>query len=149
MLAWTPGFLGNWEGWAIAVRKVAGREEELQRGSARFAEWRRTRRRGTPIPVELWEMAAQLAQRHGVSRTAQALPVGYYALQKLVAACGQSPDDSKNVPAVNGSPVRLSPKFVELPAATWGAPIECVVEFEKPGGAKLRIQVRSSQLPDL
>ena len=133
----------------MAGRTGAGREEELQRGSARFAEWRRTRRRGTPIPVELWELAVQLAQRHGVSRTSQALPVGYYALQKLVAACGQSSSDSKNVPAVDSSPVTPSPKFVELPAATWGAPIECLVEFEKPGGAKLRIQVRSSQLPDL
>jgi hypothetical protein len=51
----------------MARRTVAGREEELQRGSARFAEWRRTRRRGTPIPVELWELAVQLARRHGVS----------------------------------------------------------------------------------
>jgi hypothetical protein len=36
---------------------VAGREGELQRGSARFSEWRWTRRRGTPIPVDLWERA--------------------------------------------------------------------------------------------
>ncbi len=127
----------------------AGREEELQLGSARFTKWRRTRRRGTPIPVELWELAVELAQRHRVSRTSQALPVGYYALQKLVADCGQSSEDAKGFPAVDSSPVTPSPKFVELPAATWGAPIECLVEFEKPGGAKLRIQVRSSQLPDL
>jgi hypothetical protein len=133
----------------MAVRTGAGREEELQRGSARFAEWRRTRRRGTPIPVELWELAVELAERYGVSRTSQALPVGYYALQARVAACGQFSDDSKSVPAVDCSPVTLSPKFVELPAATLGAPVECVVEFEKPGGAKLRIHVRSSQLPDL
>ncbi len=47
------------------------------------------------------------------------------------------------------SPVAPSPEFVELPAATWGAPIDCVVEFEKPGGTELRSQVRSSQPPDL
>ena len=133
----------------MAVRTGAGREEELQRGSARFAEWRRTRRRGTPIPVELWELAVELAERYGVSRTSQALPVGYYALQERLVACGQSSDDSKNVPAVDSSPVMPSPKFVELPTATLGAPVECVVEFEKPGGAKLRIHVRSLQLPDL
>ena len=133
----------------MARRTVVGRETELQLGSERFAEWRRTRRRGTPIPVELWELAVELAERYGVSRTSQALPVGYYALQARVAACGQFSDDSKSVPAVDCSPVTLSPKFVELPAATLGAPVECVVEFEKPGGAKLRIHVRSSQLPDL
>jgi hypothetical protein len=41
----------------MARRAVVGRETELQLGSERFAEWRRTRRRGTPIPVELWERA--------------------------------------------------------------------------------------------
>ncbi len=123
MLAWTPGFLGIWEGWAMAVRTGAGREEELQRGSARFAEWRRTRRRGTPIPVELWELAVELAERYGVSRTSRALPDGYYALQARGAACGHFSDDSKSVPAVDCSPVTPSPKFVELPAATLGAPV--------------------------
>ncbi len=39
--------------------------------------WRRTRRRGTPIPVELSKLAVVLAERYGVSCTSQALPVGY------------------------------------------------------------------------
>jgi hypothetical protein len=114
----------------MAVRTGAGREGELQRGSARFAGWTQIRRRSTPILVELWELAVQLAQRHGVSRISQELPVGYYALQKLVAACGLSSYDSEGVPTVNGSPVKPSPKFVELPAATLGVPVECVFEFE-------------------
>ena len=42
----------------MARRTGVGRETELQLGSERFAEWRRTRRRGTPIPVELWELLA-------------------------------------------------------------------------------------------
>jgi hypothetical protein len=133
----------------MARRIVVGRETELQLGSERFAEWRRTRRRGTSIPVELWGLAVELAQRHGVSRTSQALPDGYYALQERVVACGQSLDDSKNVPAVDSPPVMPSPKFVELPTASLGAPVDCAVEFETSGGARLRIQVRGSQLPDL
>jgi hypothetical protein len=72
----------------------------------------------TPIPVELWELAVELAERHGVSRTSQALPVGYYALQARVAACGEYPDDSKSFLAGDCSAVTLSPKFVELPATT-------------------------------
>jgi hypothetical protein len=133
----------------MAVRTGAGREKELQLGHARFAEWRQTQRRGTPSSVELWKLAVELAEHYGVSRNSQALPVGYYALQVRVAACGQSSDDSKTVPAGDCSPVEPLPKFVDLPAATLGGPIECVVEFENLGGVKLRIQVRSSQLPDL
>jgi hypothetical protein len=84
LLAWTPGFLGIREDWAMARRTGAVREWELQRGSARFSEWRRTRRRGPPIPVELWELrAVGLAQRQGVSRMSRALPIG---LSEVIAS---------------------------------------------------------------
>ena len=127
----------------MAVRIGAGREEELQCGCARFAEWRQTGQRGEPVPVKLRELAGEHAERFGLSRTSQALPVGYYALQARGADCGQTSDDSKSFSAGDCSPETPSPKFVELPAATLGAPVECMVEFEKPGGAKLWIQVRS------
>jgi hypothetical protein len=47
----------------------SGRDEELRQGTARFAEWRRTRQPGMPIPVELWVLAVELARRHGVRAT--------------------------------------------------------------------------------
>jgi hypothetical protein len=50
---------------------------------------------------------------------------------------------------VIGSALKPSPKFDELLAATLGGPVECVVEFEKPVGDKLWIQVRGSRLRDL
>lgn len=133
----------------------SGRDEELRQGTARFAEWRRTRQPGMRIPVELWELAVELARRHGVSRTSQALPVAYYALQERVAAAGETKDGTGGVsPAAKivspaTTPAGKRPTFVELPAAPFHTPVECSVELEKPCGAKLRIQVRGSQLPDL
>jgi hypothetical protein len=124
------------------------REEELRQGAARFAEWRRTRQRGTRIPVELWELAVELAQQHGVSRASQALPVAFYALQERVAACGRASDGPRIASSATSSPEKR-PEFVELPATPFNSPVECSVEFEKPCGAKLRIQIRGSHLPDL
>jgi hypothetical protein len=57
--------------------KGAGRKGELQLGSAQFAEWRRTRRRVTAIPVERLELSVALAQRKGGSRMSRVLPIGF------------------------------------------------------------------------
>jgi hypothetical protein len=112
-------------------------------GAARFAEWRRRREVGARIPAALWDLAVELAARHGVSRTSQALRVGYYSLQERVAARGRASAASATVAKA------MSPTFVELPAAPLGAACECSLEFEKPCGTKLRVQLRGPQLPDL
>ncbi len=116
---------------------------DLVRGAARFADWRQGRKVGARIPTALWELAVKLAERHGVSRTAQALRVGYYSLQERVEA--------RRLASVTSAAVEqaMSPTFVELPAAPLGAACECSIEFEKPCGAKLRVQLRGPQLPDL
>ena len=111
--------------------------EDLARGARRFAEWRRTRELGTRIPDVLWNMAVELAGRYGVSRTSVALQVGYYELRKHV-------DRRTPLAQSGGEPA----PFVELPAAPWASG-ECVLEFERPSGAKLRVQVKSPRLPDL
>jgi hypothetical protein len=49
---------------------------EHQGGSARFAERRRTRRRGTRIPVELRELEVEFAERHGASEPQLAWTAG-------------------------------------------------------------------------
>lgn len=116
---------------------------DLVQGAARFADWRRGREVGARIPAALWELAVKLAERHGVSRAAQALRVGYYSLQERVET-----RHSASVTAAAVEPVK-SPTFVELSAAAWGAAGECSIEIEKPCGTKLRVQLRGSPLPDL
>ncbi len=42
--------------------------EDLARGAEQFLKWRRTRTVGAGIPVSLWQLALELADRHGISR---------------------------------------------------------------------------------
>jgi hypothetical protein len=65
-----------WEGWAMAGRTRAVLGTDLAQGAARFADWRRHREVGARIPAALWELAVELAQRHGLSPEAW-LPWNY------------------------------------------------------------------------
>ena len=49
---------------------------------------------GTWIPVELWGLAVELAERHEGSRNSQTLLVGFYSLQERVAACGPASEET-------------------------------------------------------
>jgi hypothetical protein len=109
----------------MAGRTRAELPPDLAHGRQRFQAWRRARQAGTRIPQTLWDLARQLAQRHGVSRTAAALRLDYYALQKRLAAAEPS-----RPPA---------PTFLELPAAALAAPAECVRELQDGAGARLRL----------
>lgn len=123
----------------MALRGMQKVPAELARAAARWAQWRRTRVLGTCIPACLWESALELAARHGVSRTASALRVDYYALKKRF--------DAQTPPRRVGS--AAAPAFVELPPPSLATAGVCVIEFEKASGAKLRIELRGSPLPDL
>jgi hypothetical protein len=95
----------------------------------------------TPIPEWLWARAVKLAGKYGVSRTAPILRVGYYSLQERVeraTACS---------PAC--SPTGSKPAFLELAVAPAADVGECLVEWEDPTGAKMRIQLKGVQVPDL
>lgn len=137
----------------MAGRTRAALETDLAQGAARFADWRRHREVGARIPAALWELAVELAQRHGLSRTSQALRVGYYSLQERVAARGRASATPPSATSASTKSAAVaeakSSTFVELPTVPFGAACECALEFEKPCGAKLRIQVRGPQLPDL
>ncbi|MCA1563942.1 MAG: hypothetical protein LC804_28080 [Acidobacteria bacterium] len=127
----------------MAGRTSAAWGADLVRGAARFADWRRRREMGARIPAPLWDLAVELAARHGVSRTSQALRVDYYSLQERVEARGLASAPSATVAKAMPS------TFVELPTAPFGSACECSIEFEKPCGAKLRVQLRGPQLLDL
>ncbi len=123
----------------MATRGMQKVPAELARAAARWAQWRRTRELGARIPESLWKLALELAARHGVSRTAIALRVDYYALKKRL--------DAQTPPRRVGS--AAAPAFVELPPPSLATAGGCVIEFEKASGAKMRIELRGSQVPDL
>jgi hypothetical protein len=110
----------------------------LAHAARRFAAWRRTRTTRR-IPEELWSLAAELGARYGVSRTARALRVQYYDLKKRIS------EEPSGAPTDEGP----APAFVEILTAPASVPSECVVEFEIPSGAKMRIEVKGGDAPDL
>ena len=112
----------------------------LLRLEKRFLAWRRTRPVGQRIPDSLWEAAAKLAVDHGLNRTAKRLKLDYYSLQKQVE---QHRADSR-------SPVT----FVELPTASMASAgasssSECLIELDDGRGARLRVHLKGSEIPDL
>lgn len=123
----------------MATRGKQKLPAELARAAARWAQWRRTRVLGTRIPESLWKSALELAARHGVSRTAIALRVDYYALKKRLNA----PTPPRRVGST------AAPAFVELTPPSLATAGGCVIEFEKPSGAKMRVELPGSQLLDL
>jgi hypothetical protein len=111
----------------------------LERAVRRFEKWRRTRRRGEHIPEDLWELAARLAGKYGVNRTALPLRLDYYDLKRRVeAAVRQRVSRKKSKPA-----------FVELVAQGQSTPTECMLELENADGAKIRIELRGTNVSDL
>jgi hypothetical protein len=87
----------------------------------------------------------QHARRHGLSRTAIALKLGYYTLKERMEQSGST---RERWPAA-----AVRPTFVELPSVqampALGAPRACVVEFEKAGGSRMRIALPGADIPDL
>ncbi len=55
-----------------------------------MAEWRSSHPRRSPLPEEFWTAAIELARRHGVYRTARALPIDYATLRKRLTGAAQS-----------------------------------------------------------
>jgi hypothetical protein len=51
---------------------------------------------GPWIPMELWGLAVELAERQWVSRISQALLVGFYSLQERVAACAPASEETRD-----------------------------------------------------
>lgn len=124
------------------TRESKSAEVDLQSAVARFEAWRARRVLGARIPEALWELAAHMAHRYGVSATATALRVSYYSLQERVA------DLSSTAVLPRTDSPRIS--FVELPgpSPSRSTDCECVLELERSTGAKLRLQWRGVVPPD-
>ena len=126
-------------------------QRELAQLKLRVQDWRQTKKSVTePMPREMWELAIQLAERHGVSRTARATGLNSGWLRKRVAA-----SEAK-------SPIG-TPAFLELPSAmvvvaearvqeaepevAVGYRLEAAatIDLSTPDGARMRIRLEAGQ----
>src|ERR1043166_8631682 len=57
---------------------------ETEEARQQFEDWRRDRKRGERIPVELWGTAVALAKKQGVWPTAKALHLDHSGLKRRV-----------------------------------------------------------------
>lgn len=94
----------------------------------RFETWRETRKRCHPIPRELWDAAVDLTKIHSINMVSRALRLNYTALKK------HAHDKLPKLPARN-----LPKPFIELGFCKPDLAPHCVVEMEKPGGARMKI----------
>ena len=102
--------------------------EDVQR---RFEQWRGRRKRGEPIPDDLWEGAVSLCAEHGPSKVSRVLRLDYNILKKrFVTACPDHFPDSV-----------ASSDFIALDLRS--ALPEIIVEMERNGG-RMRIHVKGS-----
>ena len=95
----------------------------------RFEEWRKTRKRGTKIPEDLWAAAVKLADTYSLTEICQWLKVEFNHLKKRV---------EHNQAVMESS----SEGFVELNLSHMISGHECVIEVERPDGARMRMSVK-------
>jgi hypothetical protein len=77
------------------------------------------------MPGVLWDAAIDLARSHGAHRVARALRVAYYSLKHRMTAAARPPARSG---------------FVELTLNPPGSGAGCVVEVDRPDGARMTIR---------
>src|SRR5688572_3313608 len=106
----------------------------------RLRAWRATRAPGQRIPEDLWKAAAYLARVHGLSRTAPALHLSYYDLQRRLS--GVCVPRRRRVPAA---------RFVQLapPPPPAGLGEHGTVELVRASGARLTLRLPNASPKDL
>ncbi len=106
---------------------------QLQRHLEQFRSSRPAR---TKLPESLWQAAVELARQHGIYAVAHPLGLDYTRLKQRL---GGMPSQPRKQP---------KPAFVELIGGGAAVFPECVIEFESPGGGKMRIQWKAAVPPD-
>ena len=128
----------------MSWRKIQAIPARLEAGRRRFERWRRTRRGHSRIPEPPWTSAAKLAGAYGLCRTARTFGLDYNARKRRVASA-----DPHNSPGGKAAAQKTGTAFVELVTPQPAGLPECLVELERPDGAKMRIHLKSVEAPDL
>ena len=129
----------------MAGRSPRSIPHEFSRAAETLRQWREHHPKRTPIPEAIWNHAARLAARYGVSRTANIPRLGYYSLQQRVRKQAPRAKAFPMKPGDSSAPAA----FVELPAPSFTTSPNCVIEFVKPTGEQLRVHLPADRIPDV
>ena len=102
--------------------------EELQQLSKQLEQWRSANPPRARLPESFWTAAVEMAQGHGLHRTAKALRMDYTRLKKRLPGPVE--------PAGPGPST-----FLEWVAPATAGPVECVVEWESARG-RMRVAMK-------
>ncbi len=108
---------------------------DLLQARGRFEAWRRRCLGRGRIPQELWQLAVQMAQHHGLRRTASVLRLDYYSLKRRAETAGRERPSRR-------------PAFVELPASVPTGK-QCLFELNHRAGVSMRVQLIGYDTADL
>lgn len=125
----------------MGTKRVDGLPARLEGVRRRLERWRKTHPARARIPEPLWTAVVKMAEAYGIHRTAKSLRLDYYSVKKRVeakaAAAGKIPKEP------------TAAAFLELTPVPRIGSCECTVEFEDPGGAKMRVHLQGNEAPDL
>ena len=159
---------------AQKTRRVSA---SLDRARQRFEHWRRTKRGRSRIPDGLWTLAVKAAAQCGPFRTAQVLRLDYAKLKQRIEGAARRPVPAaaagrksgvrdlrktgirdlrmgtqqavRGTSSGGGWEVRPQVAFVEWTPPGTAVSAECLVEWEDPRGAKMRVYLKGAGIPDL
>ena len=124
---------------SIASQQTSLIPSQIESVRRRLERWRRTRKHRAPIPDELWMSATELAGEYGLAKTARALRLDYYSLKDRLETSRRP-----ILPEPGGQPA-----FVELVPQVTATISECTIELEAPSGARMRVHVKGSAIPNV
>jgi len=111
----------------------AWNDRGVEQVKQRLLEWRKNKKHREPIPEELWQLAAELSSRFGISPVARELRLNFMALKKRVT--GKT--DHRKAEIDKGD------SFVEIKMLPGESHIpvngSCVMELTRTDGANLKI----------
>ena len=108
-----------------AIQSIKPTLEEVQ---DRFKIWRKTRKKRTSIPRDLWKAAIEQTQYYSINIVSKALGLSYTDLKRRVKA-------SRTEVCSSPSPLAT---FVELDLKET-MPGRCIIEMETPRGDRLKM----------
>jgi len=119
----------------MSTKQPANLPLALSAASQRFNQWRSRHRKRTRLPKELWRQAAALAGEHGLNKTARALGLDYYSLNKHL----------NEMTTEQGIPAKREPDFIEfLGGAMMPGCVECMIEWADGRGATVRMHIQGA-----
>ncbi len=110
----------------------------LSEVQSRFAAWRKNKKHGRRIPVELWSAAVMLSHKHSIHKISRGLSLSHAELKKRVASAQTqrtySSDPSRDFIALDMPQINSA---------------ECIIEMEHRSGNKMRMHFKGGVDLDL